>query len=57
MQATTTEDALALLRSEADRRYGAEAVSRLEEPLRQLAQDMQTISTVAIPDWMLGELG
>lgn len=56
MQATTAEDALAFLRAEADRRYGAEA-SRLDDSLVQLADDMQTISAVVIPDWMLGELG
>ena len=56
MESISKEDALALLRSEAKQRYGADA-SWLEDSLVQLAQDMETISAVVIPDWMLGELG
>lgn len=56
MEAISKEDALALVRAEAERRYG-EDVSSLDASLVQLAQDMEAISSVVIPDWMLGELG
>lgn len=56
MEAISREDAFALLRSEAAQRYGEDA-SLLEDSLAQLAKDMEAISAVVIPDWMLGELG
>jgi hypothetical protein len=56
MRPVTAVEALASLQAEAERRYGSDA-SSLQEPLKRLAQDMQTISAVVIPDWMLGELG
>lgn len=56
MEAITAEEALAQLEAEAERRY-SHAVVPLQASFLQLAHDMETISAVVIPDWMIGELG